>query len=1164
MKKAILLFFLCLPSIQLLAQNGVMINYGLGGKDDSAILELKSADQGFLAPKIALTSTTATAPIYNNAPAVGLIVYNTATVSDVIPGYYYWDDAKWTRLLNGASGSSFIENLTVGNVFGTGQAASYDITGNAEIGGTLEVADNVGINTTTPGAKLDIAGGADNDGANDLYDIALQYRTGGYRHFVRSRHNSTITTAGNDIDFYLNNSTTTAGSSAPGIGNIQVLTLESFNSTPRVGIGTTVPGATLHVSTLGTATSTAAQFLTPSLAASAATYLKLGKAISAGDQADIIFNWAGANSPSNYLGFGFHTRPLYMAINADGNVSIGQNFANASGLLEVKKTAQLHANLVLSGQEYYTSTLPAANTGVALVNGVNRSGNKQLWIMDQDKVATQNTTNAVIRLMPNASQGVIDAIATNGLTPLPLVVGSSGASVNVPSLNTNSAVYTDGSRNLTSTGPNNGNIGFWTRDNTNSYLYSTTLADKVGIGTASPLSKLMVFSGINSTLTTAQVGTSNAVFDGGSGTANSRVVIGSNWTGTGTRPESQLEFWNNAFGGGESNSATIATVSSQGSAAGRVNGSLIFSTANNATSTSEQMRIASNGNVGIGNSAPGSKLHIGSTKQFNVWIDQSNVAEYRFYYLGKFNNNNGDVTVNGILGGHTNSQGKAKIDVKFSSRDGFLAVGQVDGEIGTGADIVVYETGGQQNVYLKTYTYALVNLDVTASSGATIGYDGTYSTSTPSGTLTFTLGTGIGGITRTNNAGNVGIGITTPTEKLHVVGNTRVSSLAGTGSRPVYADANGVLQTNATISQVDALYIRGTSYSDSDLRILRIGTTEVYNQNGTIGLRLTIINKSNHAVVSTNTYNTYSSAGDANNLATALNNMTDAQLGVLTSFDAWTTNVTTTLVDAFKKKGLYKAALLGGNGSYHRTPYAAIFESSNSAGLPTASASEVAQNLNGGTNQPYAEIRGWLMDGMFVATTQVPSGLSTPSGSYAVGVDPSGNVGIGTSSPSATLDVEGEIRHNAVYKLNDNAETTLEWETMEYIIEAGPSVVGRVKPMNMTLVNQLCKDKNGCNVTIQMVNWDASGQPGNVASREERLFISETSNAWRFSNNDVWGIDNNGGANEWTPWDCFFTDAETTGAGNARSDNAVGFGLLNVSGGSYSDATTTCRIVIRD
>lgn len=46
-------------------------------------------------------------------------------------------------------------------------------------------------------------------------------------------------------------------------------------------------------------------------------------------------------------------------------------------------------------------------------------------------------------------------------------------------------------------------------------------------------------------------------------------------------------------------------------------------------------------------------------------------------------------------------------------------------------------------------------------------------------------------------AQNVGIGTNTPTEKIHVVGNARITVLSGAGTRMVTADPNGVLGTQA-------------------------------------------------------------------------------------------------------------------------------------------------------------------------------------------------------------------------------------------------------------------------------------------------------------------------------------------------------------------------------
>src|SRR5262245_10528204 len=59
----------------------------------------------------------------------------------------------------------------------------------------------VGIGTTAPLGKLDIQGGADSTGANDPQALALSYRTGGYRHWIRTRHNAAAG-AGNAIEFF--------------------------------------------------------------------------------------------------------------------------------------------------------------------------------------------------------------------------------------------------------------------------------------------------------------------------------------------------------------------------------------------------------------------------------------------------------------------------------------------------------------------------------------------------------------------------------------------------------------------------------------------------------------------------------------------------------------------------------------------------------------------------------------------------------------------------------------------------------------------------------------------------------------------------------------------------------------------------------------------------
>jgi hypothetical protein len=97
MKRLLILLAIILSlTLSSRAQNNIGINDDNSAPKASAMLDVFSANKGLLIPRIALTSTTAAAPV--TSPETSLLIYNTATAGDVTPGYYYWNSSAWVRL----------------------------------------------------------------------------------------------------------------------------------------------------------------------------------------------------------------------------------------------------------------------------------------------------------------------------------------------------------------------------------------------------------------------------------------------------------------------------------------------------------------------------------------------------------------------------------------------------------------------------------------------------------------------------------------------------------------------------------------------------------------------------------------------------------------------------------------------------------------------------------------------------------------------------------------------------------------------------------------------------------------------------------------------------------------------------------------------------------
>lgn len=154
---AIALFLsICLSAT---AQN-IGVNGTGAAADASAILDVSATDKGLLIPRVALTSTADIATI--PTPATSLLVYNTANISNVSPGFYYWNGTVWIRIglvgddwhLSGNTGTNPANNF-IGTTDGQDLAFRTNNTERARLmnGGRF------GIGLPNPADQLHVANG---------------------------------------------------------------------------------------------------------------------------------------------------------------------------------------------------------------------------------------------------------------------------------------------------------------------------------------------------------------------------------------------------------------------------------------------------------------------------------------------------------------------------------------------------------------------------------------------------------------------------------------------------------------------------------------------------------------------------------------------------------------------------------------------------------------------------------------------------------------------------------------------------------------------------------------------------------------------------------------------------------------------------------------------
>ncbi|RXG11376.1 interleukin-like EMT inducer protein [Leeuwenhoekiella aestuarii] len=231
-----------------------------------------------------------------------------------------------------------------------------------------------------------------------------------------------------------------------------------------------------------------------------------------------------------------------------------------------------------------------------------------------------------------------------------------------------------------------------------------------------------------------------------------------------------------------------------------------------------------------------------------------------------------------------------------------------------------------------------------------------------------------------------------------------------------YLLLSGLFFLNVSIAQ-KAVYIRGTgNYDNSKTRIVKVDGNVIfnnvpaaYNSISSRGLALTILDAETYQHISSINYDTYGSSSESNVLAQALNNISKGQIGILSSRDAWESQVTSELRIAAERLGLFKLSKSHG----HRNPYAAIFKGANN-GFNNSMVIEVLQPANAQAN--FATISTMLIEDSFIANDIRSVLLKADGNKNEVGLalDYLGNVGIGLDNPDEKLTVKGNIHSQEV------------------------------------------------------------------------------------------------------------------------------------------------------
>lgn len=557
----------------------------------------------------------------------------------------------------------------------------------------------------------------------------------------------------------------------------------------------------------------------------------------------------------------------------------------------------------------------------------------------------------------------------------------------------------------------------------------------------------------------------------------------------------------------------------------------------------------STGFVGMGTSNPLANLNIVSTYEttllnlMRTTLDKSGLlmtTEYGtdVYSPGFFwntNNNNSDKPKAGIFL-QLSAAGSRMI---FGTSNSY-ATGITNSAltINESANIIMSSLAGSGNV--------LVTANNTGQVGKTALSGNSTDVYTGAGTFTSINSLLPSDWTRSGNnlypsstAYNVGIGTTAPARKLHVEGGGQISLLqSGTvatdSQAGIYWHTNtdyGIYRSagawSGNYQQLTAKWVTGivldpgTAYGKSYVDITGGGLRVTA---GTVGIGTTAPEANLHLRDATPTIRISSTSSGASALSQ-------------------------------NSPGLE----LTSNGTNATSKYTPMIKFGSTDPQFTTSNPKFSAGIVGRATETYGSDTDGGMALDFAVSPNDPG--ATPVPSVEMTLTHNGNLGIGTTNPDEKLEVNGYIKSKGVIN-TDGTVTDSEVIAKRYhVVSRYGTNTRSTVALDMTIINELCGDEDGCIVRGLMRRWSNNTQT-QAATRGPYVFTyNDADGHWRLYDNE--GIDGSGGTQHvWQWWDCYLTDGVYSNGSNL-GDPGKGLGLLNWNS-DYSNASKTCEITFED